>query len=307
MSIASLEAQSAEQVMAKNGRSFYFASLIFSSEQRQQVSQLYRICRYVDDCADELSPAESKHAMHRIVTELNDSSIDSEFQGFMKALEKQGVKREYLAELVKGALFDIDSGQIASRDELLVYCYRVAGVVGLMMCPLLGVKDRKASSFAIDLGIGMQLTNICRDILEDAQNGRNYLPTDELQQSGLSLSNIQQQSITPESLKKLVKTYLDIADEYYNSGYQGLAFIPLRPRVCILVAGEVYRSIGHKIRKNNYEVLERRTYLNTFQKMIVTLKTLPRLFMPSFWRPGHHLPRLHQSLLGLPGMDRKSK
>lgn len=303
MSVASLRTQSAEQVMAENGRSFYFASLIFSAEQRRQVAQLYRICRYVDDCADELSPAESRQAMQRIIAELNDPTIDSDFQGFMKEIEEKGVKREYLAELVKGALFDIDSGRITDRHELLVYCYRVAGVVGLMMCPLLGVSDRQANAFAIDLGIGMQLTNICRDVLEDAQNERNYLPAEELKHANLSLNDIKQQGATPQSVQSLVRTYLNLADDYYKSGYQGLAYIPFRARVCILVAGEIYRSIGRKIRKNNYQVLKGRTYLSTFGKIVVTLKTLPRLFLPGFWRPGRHLPELHRSLQTLPGVD----
>lgn len=303
MSVTTLEAQDAEQVMAENGRSFYFASLIFSAVQRQQVAQLYRICRYVDDCADELSPVESRKAMQRIITELKAPANDSEFQQAIKQLENKGVKREYLAELVDGALFDIDSGKLIDRKQLLIYCYRVAGVVGLMMCPLLGVKDVKAGAFAIDLGIGMQLTNICRDVLEDAQNDRNYLPADELYQAGLSMSDIQQQGETPENLKSLVNTYLDLADDYYKSGYQGLAFIPLRPRVCILVAGEIYRSIGHKIRKNNYQVLDGRTILSTYEKIIVTVKTLPRILLPSFWRNGKHMPELHQSLHGLPGVN----
>jgi phytoene synthase len=303
MSVTTLEAQDAEQVMAENGRSFYFASLIFSAGQRQQVAQLYRICRYVDDCADELSPVESRQAMQRIITELKDPASESEFQQAIRQLENKGVKREYLAELVDGALFDIDSGKIIDRKQLIIYCYRVAGVVGLMMCPLLGVKDVKANAFAIDLGIGMQLTNICRDILEDAQNERNYLPADELYQVGLSMHEIQQQGATHESLKSLVNIYLDLADDYYKSGYQGLAFIPLRPRICILVAGEIYRSIGHKIRKNNYQVLDGRTILSTYEKIIVTVKTLPRIFFPSFWRHGKHMSELHQSLHGLPGVN----
>jgi len=304
VTVEDLFEQDANQVMAENGRSFYFASLIFSSMQREKVAQLYRICRYIDDCADELVKNQSKTAMQNILCELKNPGRESQFQEFVKNLEGDGLCREHLNELVKGALFDIEDGHIESKKDLLIYCYRVAGVVGLMMCPLLGVKHTKAFPFAIDLGIGMQLTNICRDVLEDAQNGRNYLPAQDLMKEQITLDELRKSGPASKSLKELVRKYLDLADTYYESSYEGLAFISLRPRFCILMAGEIYRSIGCKIRRNGYEILRGRTFLNVFEKLFVVFKTLPKLFQRRFWSTGRHSPELHNSLIGKPGVDR---
>lgn len=296
-----LKADPAE-LMSQHGKSFYFASLIFSKKRLFKIATLYRLCRFIDDCADELEDVESQKAIDSILFDLEHPEHQSEFNNLVMEVEAWGVKRSFLKELVIGAQFDARGGMIENEDDLMLYCYRVAGVVGLMMCPLIGVQDKRGYPHAIDLGIGMQLTNICRDILEDARMQRIYLPQKDVKRLGLSLA-ILQKEVTPVELKQLVEKFLKVADNYYLSGYRGLAYIPLRPRIVILLAGEIYRHIGLKIRSKNFEVLKGRVYLNFWEKILVSFKTMARLATSTFWKPKQHSEDLHKLIKTLPGAN----
>jgi phytoene synthase len=188
-------------------------------------------------------------------------------------------------------------------NDLMLYCYRVAGVVGLMMCPLIGVTDKRAYPHAIDLGLGMQLTNISRDILEDAKMGRIYLPEERIKELGMSFKILSNKGETPKELKELVGEILDIADSYYLSGYEGLAFIPLRSRIVILLAGEVYRNIGHKMKKDGLQILNGRTYLTFGEKLLVTFGTISKLLCSYFWKSKVHKKSLHVLIKEVPGAN----
>lgn len=272
----------AQELMAKHGKSFYFASCIFKKSDLKKIATLYRLCRFIDDCADELPPEESARAVASIFDDLNNPDKKTSFNLLMGEVEGFGVKRWQIRELLIGAQFDVLGGQVLSEKDLMLYCYRVAGVVGLMMCPLIGVSSKIAFAHSIDLGIGMQLTNICRDIAEDAENNRSYLPN-------LGLLN-------PEEVKKLVRETLDKADRYYSSAYDGLSYIPIRPRIVILLAGELYRHIGVKIRKNHYDISGGRTYLKLWEKIFVGFKCLLKLCKKNFWKSSSHRSNLHFSI-----------
>lgn len=289
-----------EKIMSQHGKSFFWASQFFSRSQLHNVSVLYTFCRFIDDLADENKPAIAEVELLKISQELHG------YVGhpFIKKVLSLGVKVEYINELIDGALFDTRKGLIHSPQELLIYCYKVAGVVGLMMCPVLGVTDKNAYAHAIDLGVGMQLTNICRDILEDTQNNRYYLPLEEVQQIGLDKEDLKKAGEVYPQLSNLVKKYLLLADKYYKSGAEGLAYIPLRPRFAVLIASNLYRAIGIKILKNDCNVLKGRTYLNNWEKLINTIWALKGLFKPSFWIKRDHDLTLHLWLKGLPGIER---
>src|SRR5574343_2069135 len=175
-----------EEIMAGQGKSFFWASQFFSKSQLHNVSVLYTFCRFIDDLADENKPAIAEVELLKIKKHL-EGTIE---HPFIKKIISLGVKSEYINELIDGALFDTRKGMINSHQELLIYCYKVAGVVGLMMCPVLGVKEKRAYAHAIDLGVGMQITNICLDILEDAQNNRFYIPLEELMEMGIKKEHL---------------------------------------------------------------------------------------------------------------------
>ena len=286
-----------ETIMKINGKSFYFASQFFGKKQMRIISKLYSICRYIDDCADELAPEESKKALDDFERELasiyDNTSKTTNTRKTLIELAQNGVKKQHLTTLISGARFDVNQEKIEKQKDLIIYAYKVAGVVGLMLSPLLGVKSPRAAAHAIDLGIGMQLTNICRDVLEDARNGRLYLPMDEIKEAQINFSELERRGATPARLKTIVKRYLDIADQYYDSGLKGLSYIPIRSRFAALSAAYIYRAIGEKIRRNDYEVLSGRTSLSLAQRILATLKSFGYLLTPFFWRPSPHRNELH--------------
>lgn len=274
---------SSVQVLAKNGKSFYFAGLFLPQKQLHTIAELYSFCRYVDDSADELHPEQARKEIERIKRALHLEGEDKELNHILESLQRNGVLRQHLEDLVTGADWDINKVLIQNEKQLDLYCYYVAGVVGLMMNPLMQVSSPVAGEFAKKLGHAMQLTNICRDVLEDALNQRTYLPLEELRQAGLDLKSLQKKGGSPGALKEIVSRYLKKAENLYQEGYKGLPYIPLRCRFVILLAGELYRHIGVKIIHQDYEVLNGRVYLSLSEKFWVLFKSTFKALAPGFW------------------------
>lgn len=271
------------KILAKNGKSFYFAGYFLPKPQLSAISDLYAFCRYVDDCADELSPNEAKIEISKIKETLLNSNMSNPIQQKIKSLESRGIQRKHLLDLIHGAEWDALQKPILNEQQLDHYCYCVAGVVGLMMNPLMKISHPDALEHAIALGKAMQITNICRDIKEDALKLRIYLPENRIKEANLTLEQLQKNSPTPNELKHLVYEYLMLAENLYKTGFQGLAYIPLRCRFVILLAGQLYRHIGLKIIRNDCDVLKGRFYLNWIEKILILFKILPLTLKPSFW------------------------
>jgi len=207
-------------------------------------------------------------------------------------------------ELINGLLTDLDEVELKTVDELLRYCYRVAGTVGLMMSDVLDVKDPAASPFAIDLGIGMQLTNICRDVQEDARMGRRYIPNEIV--GKISLDDLINPSAgQQERLRNALYFLLNLADDYYESGQSGLPYLPLRARHGILIAAKVYHAIGLKLRSRDYRYWDGRVVIPKARKLGITFMALGgTVFDSGFWtKPVTHRPELHRALQALPRVD----
>jgi phytoene synthase len=190
----------------------------------------------------------------------------------------------YAEELLNGMEMDINHEGYKTLQDLEVYCYRVASTVGLMMCYIMGISDHAALKHASDLGLGMQLTNICRDVKEDLENNRSYIP----------------QEFNNESKFEAVKILLSRAEKHYQSGLEGLKYLPWRSAFVIMMAAFFHREIGRKILRTGPSALNHRTVVSPFEKclllmkaMILTLFMLPgRIFkrhkpiaIESIWRP----------------------
>ena len=178
-----------------------------------------------------------------------------------------------IQHLLDGLLFDQGHVAIKSEDALIKYAYQVAGTVGLLMCPVLGCQKRHAFSFAVDMGIAMQLTNIARDVLEDAKMGRRYLPANWVGQ--LSASDILACANTPDSreaiqVKAGIDRLLSLADAYYDSGRKGLVYLPPRAHIAIAVAANVYREIGQKLRRRRLNWSAGRVVTNKLEKVMAS-------------------------------------
>ena len=166
--------------------------------------------------------------------------------------------------------------RIQNEEELIKYSYHVAGTVGLMMSKIIGVKHRKAERSAIDLGIGMQLTNIARDVYEDSKMERIYLPAEWIPDISLNnLTNLNESnSQKDEKISNAILKVIRLSEKFYKNGFAGLKYIPLSTRLGIFIAANIYRGIGIKIKSNKKKYLRERVYLNLLEKSLITVKSI---------------------------------
>lgn len=294
--------KTARNIIKQKGRSFYFASLFLTKECAKRAYRLYEFCRRVDDMVDEAkNQNEAKfniHELHsKILSTKNIEGMNSDANFLFKEMK---IDKEVVRELIKGMAQDVYEVRVKSVDELLRYCYRAAGTVGIMMCKVLEVKDPSAYHFAIDLGIAMQLTNICRDIKEDAIRGRVYLPASmigEIQPKDL----ICPPRIHQKNIYKSVDTLLDIAEKYYQSGRSGLVFLKLRAKVSIFIASILYERIGIDLKARKYMYWKEKVVVSVHKKILLSLFALPTAIISKSCKQAvPHNPLLHRPLEGLP-------
>ncbi|MCA9549582.1 MAG: phytoene/squalene synthase family protein [Myxococcales bacterium] len=294
--------------LAAGSKSFSFAARFLPAERRADAALLYAFCRWVDDLADEApDPAEARARLDAVEAQLSAQEPELPQVAELVAMARRvGMDLAHARELVRGVRSDLGVVRVADDRALFRYCYRVAGTVGLMMCPVLGVRAEEALPFAVDLGVAMQLTNICRDVREDALRGRVYLPATRLAAAGVSQDGLL--ALAPEragGVERVVQDLLLVAERYYHSAERGLRFIPARPRVAIAVASRVYREIGRRLIARGTPVLAGRTVVSGARKAFVAvggvLGVLARAVAVAWARP--HAAELHLHLAGLPGAD----
>jgi len=297
-------AGSAEGTLKRHGKSFHFAGKFLPQQSFERCARLYQFCRFLDDLSDEsadpdlaarqLEQIESDllqaNRRHPAVADFLDLASECDF-GLTSAIE-----------LTRGVRGDLAGVAFGSEAELKQYAYRVAGTVGLMMSGVLGVKSPAAFHHAIDLGVAMQLTNIARDVSEDAQNGRRYLPSDLFDRPpGIEALAAGHPGMHGE-VRRAVEWLLNEADRYYDSGIAGLAYLPWRARLGILVAARLYQSIGTEIRAMEFAVWEGRAKVSLRKKVLISARTFVYFCARRGLRtkpPGHN-PELHRHLAGFP-------
>ncbi len=299
----SMPVPSATAVLARSSKSFRFAGAFLPADRLDDAAVVYAFCRAVDDAVDDATDVDTaREAAADLAAELaGERPARAVVRAFVDVCQRTGVDIGFAHELVRGVASDARAAVRVDDDgELLRYCYRVAGTVGGLMCGVLGVREREALPFAVDLGVAMQLTNICRDVLEDAGHDRIYLPLTRLRAAGAS-------GLVPGLLDGrdraavvvVVAQLLALAERYYDSGSAGLRFIPWRSRLGILVAARVYRAIGRKLLRGGGDPLRGRTVTTTIEKLALAVAAIARfVFLPS---SGSHDASLHVALVGLPG------
>ena len=297
--------ESAAEILRKNGRSFNFARAFLTEIQGQRAARLYAFCRYIDDVADDASDArKAKAVLDQVKSELAGMHPPSpRIADFLDLVRETNIDLGAAIALIDGVASDLETVAFQTVSDLLRYAYKVAGTVGLMMCSVLEVDDPLAAPFAIDLGIAMQLTNIARDIQEDAENGRRYVPGAWLY--GASAADIADpdDSLKPD-LQASAERLIKLAELYYESAYDGFGFLPSRSRLAILIAARVYRQIGVKLERKDFAVWRGRTVVGTSEKIAVasaaatTYLTQRRLHH----RSDSHNADLHGPLSGLTGV-----
>ena len=247
-------------------KSFNWAGFFLSKETYLKCSALYDFCRIVDNIADDDNPIDYKiNEFKKFENNFNTKNFeDPVIKNMWKLIDEFNISLKIVHDLFIGINSDIkESVKLNTKKDLLIYSYRVAGTVGLMMAKILEVKKKNSLRSAIDLGIAMQLTNISRDVTEDLNNGRSYID---------------------ESFEE-IKSTIKLADNFYENSFYSIKDIPLRFRFSILVARRIYRKIGYKIlNKRNLENYKKsgKIYVSNFEKLLETILSffdLIRLFL----------------------------
>lgn len=294
----------ANATLAQRGRSFHWARYWMGATHAANATRLYAFCRHLDDLADEApSPALGRRALDDIYAAISERRPAGPLvTDALSLMHDCGIEPEVMLELIRGVRSDLEPVRIADEAELLRYCYRVAGTVGLMMCRVLGTGDALAYRHAIDLGIAMQLTNICRDVKEDAAMGRRYLPASLLGDVAPAALMIPEPPLQ-EHLRATLATLLALADRYYRSGEQGLIYLPGNARRAVLIAARLYREIGQQLARREHACWEGRVVVSRSAKLRVTGGALWHLATGRRRdaRATGHEALLHSALLGLPG------
>ena len=263
------------------GKSFYWASFFLPKKNRIAASRLYSICRYLDDVADN-SKLDTSSQIKNIFNQIKENE-SSEINIFFK---KNNINLGILKDLIDGLISDQQNVRVADEKELIDYSYKVAGTVGLMMLPIINTKDAEARKHAIDLGIAMQLTNIARDIYEDAKMNRLYLPKEWLGQ--VSISDLTDNKLDDQKKRLIelsIKNLIELSDKFYANGFSGMKFIPLRTRLAIFFAAKIYKGIGEKIKSGGYVYKLERIYLNKLEKLWITIISIPEfLFLKNIFK-----------------------
>jgi phytoene synthase len=251
----------------KHSRSFSFASRLLPADIRADVEKLYAWCRWCDDGVDAASSGTEAVAFVELATEdlrrIADGHMPhaTESRWLAALVRRHGISLPAAEALLAGIRSDLAPAIDFSVEDLMRYGFRVAGSVGVMMCPILGLRDRRFLPHAAALGMGMQLTNIARDVAEDWRRSRCYLPV--AWTGGLRPGN---GDPDPERVRGGVAAILDTADGYYAAGETGIDALDRGSRLAVLTASRVYRAIGTTIRKRGFDVLETRARVSTLEK-----------------------------------------
>ncbi len=272
--------QAARQT-AEGSRSFYFATRFFPVHLARAAHAVYWFCRYTDDLVDECENAaqgrrdlEEWEAALRLAVRTG-AAEHPVLRIFLHTAKEYAIPLDYAFELIEGMRMDLNCVRYASFEELGVFCYRVASVVGLMMCSVIGLKRNgdweQARQHAIDLGIAMQLTNILRDIGEDLQRDRIYLPAEDLERFGYSELDLKEQ-VRNEAFRELMRFQVERARTYYARGNAGIAMLNPQGRFAVKVSSDVYRHILARIEGCDFNVFEQRAIVPPAQKYWLTIR-----------------------------------
>lgn len=252
-------------------RTFYYGSLFLPEEKRRAAWAIYAFCRIADDIADERDLYPDPHSdLARWRAALLDAYAGEPHGPVMRAwadtLSRYPIPLQPALDLLTGVEMDLAGASYRTFADLRLYCYRVAGTVGLLMAPVLGFSEAAALDAAVELGIAMQLTNILRDLAEDATRGRVYLPTEELEAFGYSQAELARGELTP-AFFELMRFQIARAEGYYQRGLRGVRLLDPDARLAIALSGLLYRAILGRIAQRRYDVFSRRISISTAGKL----------------------------------------
>jgi len=264
------------RVARKRAKNFYYSFLLLSKQQRKAMCAIYAFMRYCDDLSDD--PGANRAAIERWRAEMEDA-LEGRFSGhpvwpaFHHTVRRFGIPHEYFRAMIDGVLSDLEPRHIRTFDELYGYCYQVASVVGLTIVHIFGFDTRTALPLAEKCGVAFQLTNILRDIREDAAMGRIYLPAEDLRQFGVAEDDLLKGNGN-EAFLRMMRFEAARARAYYNESLPLLDLIHPRSRPSLWALVTIYSSLLERIERSNYDVFRRRVRLSLIEKSWIVVRAL---------------------------------
>lgn len=288
-----------QSVIEKGSKSFAAAARLFDPETRGGAYMLYAWCRHCDDQTDDqelgfegsrLEVAEGRERLGQLRAEtlraLSGERVDDPiFAGLQRVAADSEIPHRYPLEHLDGFVMDVEGREYHTLEDTVEYCYHVAGVVGVMMAYIMGVRDEPTLDRATDLGLAFQLTNICRDVMEDAEVGRIYLPRDWLDEAGVPIDEIQR-PVHRRGVFEVARRVLAEADRYYASSWLGVSQLPFRSAWAVAAANAVYRDIGRLILERGPQAWDRRASTGKGRKIRIVLAAGPRAMAARAWGRG---------------------
>lgn len=268
--------------ITKGSKSFRSASRLFDPAVREDAWLLYAWCRACDDEIDgqdhgfghePLSPEEQQRRLARLYdmtrrAMTGEPMPDPTFAAFQRVAIRHRLPERWAMDLIDGFAMDVEHRDYRTLDDVMAYCWHVAGVVGVMMARVMGVTDPEVLRRAQDLGLAFQLTNISRDVIEDAEDGRVYLPSDWLVEAGLEpTAAAVADPANRAAVHAVTERLLAVAEPYYDSARDGLRGLPFRSSMAIAAARGVYREIGRKVKRRGPGVWVKRVSVGKAMKL----------------------------------------
>ncbi|NTW62616.1 MAG: phytoene/squalene synthase family protein [Chlorobiaceae bacterium] len=268
------------QISKHHAKTFYLASLFLPKKQQNPIFAMYALLRTVDDLVDlaedKLTNGQiTRDEINRLLEEwkirlrncyAGQPGSDPIMTAWYDTIQHYSIPLELPLDLIDGVAMDIEFKPFETFDDLYVYCYKVASVVGLMTSEIFGYTNKDALQHAIELGIAMQLTNILRDIGEDIDRGRIYLPREDLRRFSYTEKEFMQKKMNGNFLE-LMKFQINRARHYYRSSEKGIPMLEKNSRFAVMISSLNYSNILNAIEENNYDVFSQRAYRSFYQKI----------------------------------------
>jgi phytoene synthase len=305
-------ARASYESIHRHSRSFSLASRLLPARARLHAVAVYAWCRRVDDAVDLAPMASRTGVLVGLQAELATIYAGRRFDDpvvslFQRTVVERAIPVEYPRELLAGMNMDLQGHRYESMEDLLLYCYRVAGCVGLMMSHVMGVKDERALRNAAHLGMAMQITNVCRDVQEDWQRGRLYVPEALLQHCGAPELARRLGGPFPDDARvpvaRAIASLLDEAEHYYASGDRGLPALSWQCAMAIRAARLVYSSIGREIRRAHCDPMAGRAIVPAHRKAVLMLRAFTDSVaaLPAHLDPPRRVASLPAMRVSFPG------
>ena len=268
-----------KKLLREGSKSFYAASLLLPKRVREPTVPVYAFCRIADDVVDESGDPRAVESLHRRLDAAymgapHDCPVD---RAFADVADRHRLPKAVMEALLEGFAWDAEGKRYATIEELHGYCARVASTVGVVMSLLMGTRDPVALARACDLGVAMQLTNIARDVGEDARNGRVYLPLQWLEEAHVDVDRLLARPVFSDNLGRVVQRLLEHADTLYKRSHAGIPMLPGDCRSSIHAASLIYSEIGRYVERNHYDSVSQRAYVPLSRKL--------RLLLRALWSP----------------------